>query len=110
MLQHCEALRRNGIAADLAWQIAADYVNSRISTADKLMLNYAHQLTISPFNIQESDIVKLRKAGFSDEQILLINLTASYFNFVNRLATGLGVKLEASWDKDELAKLAGIIG
>jgi len=109
-LHHCEALRRSGIAADLAWQIAADYANSQISTADKLMLEYARQLTISPFNIQESNIVELREAGFTDEQILLINLTASYFNFVNRLATGLGVKLEASWDKDELEKLAGITG
>jgi len=110
VLHHCEALRRNGIDADLAWQIAADFATSQISSTDKLMLEYARQLTLSPYSIQESNIVALREAGFTDEQILLINLTVSYFNFVNRLATGLGVKPETSWHKDELAKLAEITG
>ena len=110
MLHHCEALRRCGVADELAWQIAADYANSRISAADKLMLAYAEQLTVSPYTIGESCIKELRQAGFQDDQILLINLTVSYFNFVNRLAMGLGVQPEDSWDKDELAKLAEITG
>ena len=110
MLHHCEALRRTGIAAGLVWQIAAGQANSQISIADKLMLDYARELTLSPHSIQESNIIEMREIGFTDEQVLLINLTVSYFNFVNRLATGLGVKPETSWDKDELAKLAGIIG
>ncbi|HKK03778.1 MAG TPA: peroxidase-related enzyme, partial [Gammaproteobacteria bacterium] len=33
-----------------------------------------------------------RKSGFSDEDILLANLIISYFNFVNRIALGLGVE------------------
>ena len=110
MLHHCEALRRCGIADELAWQIVADYANSRISAAEKLMLAYAEQLTVSPYTIGESCIKELRQAGFQDDQILLINLTVSYFNFVNRLAMGLGVQPEDSWDKDELVKLAEITG
>jgi len=35
---------------------------------------------------------RLRQAGFSDEDILSINLIVSYFNFVNRIALGLGVE------------------
>jgi uncharacterized peroxidase-related enzyme len=110
VLHHCEALRRSGVSEELAWQIAYDYANSQISAADKLMLAYAAQLTVSPYMIKESSVVQLRQAGFTDEQILLINLTVSYFNFVNRLATGLGVQPEAGWDKDKLAKLAEITG
>lgn len=34
----------------------------------------------------------LRQVGFADEDILDINLIASYFNFVNRIADGLGVE------------------
>ena len=58
------------------------------------MLDYAVKLTLSPAKCTEADIQNLRETGFEDEQILLINLTTSYFNFVNRLAHGLGVTLE----------------
>ena len=44
----------------------------------------------------ESIILKydLKDAGLSDEEILRANLIASYFNFSNRIALGLGVDLE----------------
>lgn len=109
-MHHCEALRRNGVSEEISWQIALDYTNSQISAADKLMLGYASQLTVSPFSIGESSIGQLRQTGFTDEQILLINLTVSYFNFVNRLATGLGVQPEDGWGKDVLAKVTEITG
>jgi alkylhydroperoxidase family enzyme len=38
------------------------------------------------------DVERLRRTGFSDEEILSINLITSYFNFVNRVAEGLGVE------------------
>jgi len=33
-----------------------------------------------------------RRVGFNDGDILNINLITSYFNFVNRIALGLGVR------------------
>ena len=33
----------------------------------------------------------MRAVGFSDRDILDVNLITSYFNFVNRIAEGLGV-------------------
>ena len=60
------------------------------------MLGYARNLTIDPASVGEDDISALRKAGFSDRAILEINLAASYMNFVNRVAEGLGVELEGS--------------
>ncbi len=56
------------------------------------MLEYAVKLTNNPKGINEADIAVLRESGFSDEDILNINLVVSYFNFVNRIALGLGVK------------------
>lgn len=44
------------------------------------------------------DIAPLRTAGFSDAAILDINQVTGYYAFVNRLADGLGVPLESSWD------------
>ncbi|MCJ2531024.1 MAG: hypothetical protein LN413_01725 [Candidatus Thermoplasmatota archaeon] len=45
------------------------------------------------------DIEDLRKAGFEEEEILDINLIASYFNFVNRVVHGLGVELESKGER-----------
>jgi len=42
--------------------------------------------------VKQEDIDSLRNAGYSDEDILNINLIMSYFNFVNRIALGLGVE------------------
>lgn len=57
----------------------------------RTMLNYVTKLTKKPGTIEEGDIQKLREVGFSDEDILNINLITSYFNFENRVAKGLGV-------------------
>jgi len=36
-------------------------------------------------------VEKLRTMGFEDTAILQINLIASWFNYINRVADGLGV-------------------
>ena len=38
----------------------------------------------------------LRPAGFSDRDILDLTLIAAYFNFVNRIALGLGARFSAA--------------
>lgn len=60
------------------------------------MLAYARKLTIDSGSISEDDVAQLRWSGFSDLGILEINLVDAYFNFVNRVAEGLGVELEPS--------------
>ena len=47
------------------------------------MLAYARRLTTDLANIKEDDVQKLGEAGFSDRQILEVNLAAAYMNFVN---------------------------
>ncbi len=42
----------------------------------------------------ETDIARLRSAGWSDRAILDLTLVVGYFAFVNRIADGLGVELE----------------
>ncbi len=56
------------------------------------MLDYVFKLTKTPYDVKKSDVEILQKSGFSDENILNINLITSYFNFVNRIALGLGVE------------------
>lgn len=62
------------------------------------MLDYAVKLTTHPNRMAESDVGRLREAGLGDGEILDICQVAAYYNFVNRLADGLGVELERYWD------------
>ena len=67
------------------------------------MLDYAVKLTRSPAGITSEDVGALRAAGFDDTAILDICQVTSYYNYVNRLADGLGVELEAHWESHDLS-------
>jgi uncharacterized peroxidase-related enzyme len=55
------------------------------------MLKHAVKLTTEPHEVTSDDVQKLRDLGLSDRDILDITLVTAYFNFVNRIALGLGV-------------------
>jgi alkylhydroperoxidase family enzyme len=65
------------------------------------MLEYAVKLTSETCNTKEEDFLLLREIGFEDETILDIIQIISYFNFVNRLACGLGIELEEFYNFGE---------
>lgn len=64
------------------------------------MLDYVVKLTRAPWEMSQRDVEKLRDEGFSDAAILDINQITGYYNFVNRLADGLGVELEPYWHEN----------
>jgi uncharacterized peroxidase-related enzyme len=55
-------------------------------------VKHTTKLTTNPSSVKKEDIDKLKNYGWTDEDILVINLIISYFNFVNRIALGLGVE------------------
>lgn len=59
------------------------------------MLDFAVKLTGQPAEMRESDVLKLRELGLTDEQILSVVGITCLFNFMNRLADGLGVDVDA---------------
>ncbi len=92
---HVEALRR---------YIKDDETLEMLSTADGLetleprlsnIVRHAEKLTSAPSAMTESDLGELRAVGLSDRDILDITLIVGYFNFVNRIAMGLGVEHSA---------------
>jgi len=95
---HGAGLRQLTKDEALVEQLIADFRQARLGAADRAMLEYAAKLTQEPSNMVEADVIALREAGFSDEAILEINQVTSYYAFVNRLADGLGVELEAFWE------------
>jgi uncharacterized peroxidase-related enzyme len=79
-------------------QLQTDWRQASLDEADRAMLKYAVKLTLEPWHMEEADVVALRKVGFSDADILDINQVTGYYAYVNRLADGLGVELEAFWE------------
>jgi len=51
----------------------------------------SHYWKDEPHAMVEADVQGLRDCDLADEDVLTINLITSYFNFVNRIALGLGV-------------------
>lgn len=79
--------------------LVKNYKQAKLSHQDRAMLDYAVKLTNTPAEIEEIDVVLLRETGFSDTAILDICQVTAYYNYVNRLADGLGVELEDGWEE-----------
>ena len=75
----------------LARAIREDWRTAPLDEADRAMLAYAEKVTKDPAAVSREDLDGLRAAGFDDTGILQINLIASMFNYLNRVADGLGV-------------------
>jgi len=81
---------------DRVEQLAADHT-ALGSLDDRLRAacDVAARLTRQPDAMTEAHVDRLRDAGWSDRSVLDIVLITAYFNFVNRIATGLGVAVTA---------------
>jgi len=80
--------------AELVKALQEDYRTAPISEQDKVMLDYVAQLTRDATRVSRQDHERLSSAGFDDRAILQITLIASWFNYINRVADGLGVGRE----------------
>lgn len=82
-------------------QLVTDYKTADIAELDKAILNYAAKLTKEPAAITETDVTELRTSHpeLSDHMLHDIVQVVSYFNYVNRLADGLGIELEERFKK-----------
>ncbi len=75
-------------------QLASDHVHADVTIEDRVMLDYAVKLTLTPGSMTSEDVAALRQHGFDDRAIHDICAVTAYFAFVNRIADGLGVDLE----------------
>ena len=92
-MAHGEFLRHASDDPDLASHVMHDYSNADLDPQTRAILDYATKLTREPANMEEADVIKLREHGLTDEQILSVVLIACTFNFMTRLADGLGVEV-----------------
>jgi len=84
----------------LAEQLKKDWRKANLSEEDKALCNWAEKLTITPGDMGKSDIDILKNNGFSESAISDAAQVVSYFNYINRIADGLGVDLEEEMKND----------
>jgi len=59
------------------------------------MLEFAEALTVDPGNTKAEYVEELRSLGWADEDIVDIVHVTCLFNYMDRLADGLGVELDS---------------
>jgi uncharacterized peroxidase-related enzyme len=100
MRHHRRGLRRLLPDDELLGRLDEGYVDIGLTKRQEAMLHYVEKLTLHPKEMAESDVRALEAAGHSETDILQIVQVCCYFNFVNRLADGLGVEVEP-WFSEE---------
>ena len=79
---------------ELVEALKRDWRTANLDEKDRAMLSYVEKLTMNPVSVWRDDMDGLRTAGFDETAILQITLIASFFNYINRVADGLGVGRE----------------
>ena len=87
---HSSVLTKHQIEKDLIQSLSN---GSTDGLEDKLLVvfKFTHKLTLDPGEINESDIVVMRSAGWSDQAIEDTICVVSTFAFLNRLVDGFGI-------------------
>ena len=78
-----------------------DYTKADLDDQTKGMLDFAVNLTRDPSANRKADIERLRNLGLTEQQILSTVLITCNFNFMTRLADGLGVEFRKHGSKTQ---------
>ena len=82
------------MAAEQVERVKRNPRDSGLAESDLALVEYALRLTLSPAAVSERDVQALRERGLSDAAIHDATQVIAYFNYINRIADGLGVDLE----------------
>jgi len=74
--------------------VARDWRGAPLTDADRALCAFAVKLTRDQHKMSPEDLDGLRAHGFDDRAILDAVQVIGYFNYVTKLADGLGVELE----------------
>ncbi len=65
-----------------------------LSPKDRTLCEVAHKMSATPTRMVEEDWGPLRGLGFDDEQCLEVAHIIGIFNYLTRMADGLGLQLD----------------
>ncbi len=81
--------------------IKSDYRTAELDEVTRAVLDFVAKLTRTPGEMEPADLEALRQHRLSDLAIHDIVQVAAYFNYINRIADGLGVDLEPEMSPKE---------
>lgn len=65
---------------------------------EQALLDYVKVLTLTPSQVRDTDVERLRKVGWSDNQIFEASFITALFAFFNRMADAYGLDYDpARW-------------
>lgn len=74
--------------------ISRDWRTADLGEADRALCRFAEKLTHHQKDVGQADIDTLRAHGFDDRGIHDATQVIAYFNYITRVADGLGVEPE----------------
>jgi uncharacterized peroxidase-related enzyme len=96
------------MAVEEVAKVISNWREADLDDQERAMLAFTEKLTLTPSEITDEDVDALRRAGFTEEQILAIALGAGYRNWVDRIADLLGVEEEKFDFPEEILKAFGV--
>lgn len=89
---------RSEVSHELAERFAEDWRSAGLDPPTSALLEFADKLTRTPAAVTRADIDTLRSHGFDDEGITRAVEVIGFFNYINRIAEGLGAPAETWLD------------
>ncbi len=81
-------------------RFAEDWRSAGLDEKTTALLDYAERLTDAPASVGPGDVEGLRGHGLDDQAISSATQVIAYFNYINRIAEGLGVAHEEWLDSN----------
>jgi uncharacterized peroxidase-related enzyme len=80
---------------------AHDYRTADLPAPVRALCDYAVKLTHTPTAVGGPGVEELRRHGWDDQAIHDAIQVIAYFNYINRVAEGVGVGPEPEWGREE---------
>jgi uncharacterized peroxidase-related enzyme len=83
--------------------IASDWRNAELPEPERRLCEFAEKLTLDPSGARAEDLDLLRAQGFDDRAVHDAVQIIAYFNYITRVADGLGIEEEPGvrhWGED----------
>ncbi len=94
MESHAAEFRSECKSDELTRAIKIDWRGADLSNLDMALCEFAEKLTSRQSSIEQADIDRLKSLGLDDRGVTDAVEVIAYFNYITRVADGLGVDAE----------------
>ena len=74
-----------------------DYRKANLSPRERALCDFAVKLTTLAAEVDDADVDALRAEGLTDTDVSDAIQVIAYFNYVTRVADGIGIEDEPEW-------------